>query len=114
MPNPSRETKFSGANADRNVFIFPVQLTTCRIGNLTGLIHTLARCVTIDTYIYVETPSCSVVCSLKKNQTTPVLCYAKQLHIFPSSQSVACINLGWSNEKTVHCKVLNLPGEKKS
>ena len=31
---PSRETKFSGANADRGLFIFPVQPTTCRIGNL--------------------------------------------------------------------------------
>ena len=23
VPNPSRETKFSGANADREIFIFP-------------------------------------------------------------------------------------------
>ena len=51
LPNPSRETKFSGANADREIFIFPVQLTTCRIGNLTRLIHTLAICVTIHTCI---------------------------------------------------------------
>ena len=27
--------------------IFPVQLTTCRTGNLTRLVHTLAICVTI-------------------------------------------------------------------
>ena len=26
LPNPSRETKFSGANGDREYFIFPVQL----------------------------------------------------------------------------------------
>ena len=45
--NPSRETKFSGVNADREILIFPVQLTTCRIGNLTRLIHTLVVCVTI-------------------------------------------------------------------
>ena len=38
----------SGANADREIFIFPVQLTTSRIGNLTRLIHTLAVCVTIQ------------------------------------------------------------------
>ena len=50
LPNLSRETKFSGANADREILIFPVQLTTCRIGNLTRLIHTLAICVTIHTY----------------------------------------------------------------
>ena len=24
LPNPSRETKFSGTNADREIFIFPV------------------------------------------------------------------------------------------
>ena len=29
-------------------FIFPVQLTTGRMGNLTRLIHTLAICVTIN------------------------------------------------------------------
>ena len=35
----SRETKFSGANGDREImYIFPVQLTTSRIGNLTRLI----------------------------------------------------------------------------
>ena len=49
LPNPSRETKFSGANADREILFFLVQLTTCRIGNLTRLIHTLAICVTIHT-----------------------------------------------------------------
>ena len=50
--NPSRETKFSGANVDKKIFIFSVQLTTSRIGNLTRLIHTLAICansVTIHT-----------------------------------------------------------------
>ena len=38
-------------NVNREIFIFPVQLTTCRTGNLTQLIHTLAICVTIHTYI---------------------------------------------------------------
>ena len=40
-PNPSRETKFSGANGDREISFFPVQLTTSRTDNLTRLIHTL-------------------------------------------------------------------------
>ena len=31
-PNPSSETKFSGAKGDREIFIFRVQLTTSRIG----------------------------------------------------------------------------------
>ena len=48
MPNPSRETKFSGAKADGEILIFLVQLTTSSIGNLTRLIHTPpAMCVTI-------------------------------------------------------------------
>ena len=37
----NRETKFSGANGDMEMFIFPVQLTTSRIGNLNRLTHTL-------------------------------------------------------------------------
>ena len=44
LPNPFRETKFSGADGDRKILIFPVQLTTSRIGNLTWSIHTLAIC----------------------------------------------------------------------
>ena len=40
-PNPSRETKFPGANGDREILIFPIQLTMSRSGNLTRLIHTL-------------------------------------------------------------------------
>ena len=49
--NPSRETKFSGTHGDRGILIFPVQLTTSRIGNLTRLIHTLLYVMTIHTYI---------------------------------------------------------------
>ena len=43
----SRETKFSGANGDRKMVIFVVQLATNRIGNLTRLIHTLLYVMTI-------------------------------------------------------------------
>ena len=46
-PNPSRDTKSSGANGDREIFIFPVQLTTSRIGSLTRLIHCLLYVITI-------------------------------------------------------------------
>ena len=38
-------------NADREIFVFPVQLTTSRIGNLTRLIHILVIFVTIHTHI---------------------------------------------------------------
>ena len=34
---------------DKEIFIFPVKLTTSRIGNLTRLIHTLAIYVAIHT-----------------------------------------------------------------
>ena len=51
-PNPSRETKFSGTHGDRGMLIFPVQLTTSRIGNLTRLTHTLLYVMTIHTYIH--------------------------------------------------------------
>ena len=57
----ARPIKFSGANADKgNIYFFRVQLTTCRIGNLTRSIHTLAICVTIQhtettsEYVYVS------------------------------------------------------------
>ena len=36
--------KFSGANGDREKYIFPLQLTTSRIGSHTRLILTLAIC----------------------------------------------------------------------
>ena len=52
--NPSCEAKFSGTYGDRGIFIFPVQLTTSRIGNLTRLIHTLLYVMTIHTYIHTE------------------------------------------------------------
>ena len=43
----SRETKFSAGNANKEIPIFPLQLTTCRTGNLTRLVHIIAICVTI-------------------------------------------------------------------
>ena len=47
----SQKTKFSGANRDREIFIFPVQLTTSRTGNLTRLILIISICVTIHTLV---------------------------------------------------------------
>ena len=38
---PVSRDQFSGTYGDRGILIFPVQLTTSRIGNLTRLIHTL-------------------------------------------------------------------------
>ena len=56
LSNPSRETKFSGANGDSDIFIFPVQLTsTSRIGSLTRLI--LAPLLTTGMCVYVLYPS---------------------------------------------------------
>ena len=49
LPNPSHETKLSGANEDREVLFFPVQLATSRTGNLTRLILTLIYVMIIHT-----------------------------------------------------------------
>ena len=49
--NPSREAKFSGTYGDRGIFIFPVQLTTSRIGNLIRLIYTL-----LNDHKYIHIP----------------------------------------------------------
>ena len=51
----ARPNSQARTNADREIFIFPVQLTTCRIGNLTRLIHTLAiaLCDDLNTYYTV-------------------------------------------------------------
>ena len=90
MPNPSRETKFSGANADREYIIlfFPVQLTTSRIGNLTRLIHTLAVCLCDHTLF-----------AMHGHQTKQKQCSSTYLNrvviilytiIVPSNHTVAC------------------------
>ena len=47
----TRETKSSGANGDKEIFIFTVQLTTSRIGNLTRSILTLVIC---DEHTYIH------------------------------------------------------------
>ena len=56
LPNLSRETKFSGTNGDWELLFFHIQLTTSRIGNLTQLIHTLARCDDLAYIILRNTP----------------------------------------------------------
>ena len=74
--NPSRETKFSGTYGDRKIFIFPVQLTTSRIDNLTRLIHTLLLLYVMTIHASWEDqcewhrmtrmtgPDCAVMCNL--------------------------------------------------
>ena len=47
----SRDQVLRHARGHGNI-IFPVQLTTSRIGNLTRLIHTLLYVMTIHTYIH--------------------------------------------------------------
>ena len=49
---PLSQDQYPGANGDREIFIFPVQLTTSRIGNLTRLILIIATC---DDYAYIHT-----------------------------------------------------------
>ena len=46
LPNLTRGTKLSGANEEREKSVFPVQLTTSRIGNHTWLIPSLLKVMT--------------------------------------------------------------------
>ena len=48
----SRDQILRHVRGHRGMFIFPVPLTTSRIGNLTRLIHTLLYVMTIHTYIH--------------------------------------------------------------
>ena len=52
LPNPSRETNFSGTNGDREIFIFPVQLTTSRSGKPYPVDQYSAIC---DDHTYIQT-----------------------------------------------------------
>ena len=85
----SRDQIIRHARGQGNI-IFPVQLTTSRIGNLTRLIHTLLYVMTIHTYIYTSSiidpplggrcewhrmtrmtgPDCAVMCNLINIHTT--------------------------------------------
>ena len=54
MLNPSRETKFSGANADREIFIFPCSADHVQDWQpYSRMIHTLALCDDHHTLLYV-------------------------------------------------------------
>ena len=63
-PRLARPNSQARTNADRDILIFPVQLTRWRTGNLTRLIHTLAVCVTIQPYM-------SVVLNTVRESATP-------------------------------------------
>ena len=64
---PASRDKFSGANADREIYVFLFSLTTCRIGNLTRLIHTLAICVAIHTHYCFIIQKAMIVLSVYQN-----------------------------------------------
>ena len=52
-PNPSGETKFAGANGDRENIVFPCFPTMSRNGNHTWSIHTLLGVLIIHTYSHL-------------------------------------------------------------
>ena len=100
----SRETKFSGANGDRDIFIFPVQLTASRIGNLTRLIHTLAIC---DKHTYIYYISSALARSIPKSRWRSLICtgmYRMYGHGHTYSKGmgqpgkVGCQSCSWSAE----------------
>ena len=49
-------TKVSGANRDREILIFSVQLSTSRVGNLTRLVHTLLYVMSTHTSHLIPSP----------------------------------------------------------
>ena len=54
-PNLSRETKFLGANVDRGILIFTLQLTTSRIGKPYPVDPYSANVMTIYIYTCIHT-----------------------------------------------------------
>ena len=97
LPNPSRETKFSGANADREILIFPVQLTTSRIGNLTRLIHTLLYVMTIRTYIHTLAICVTIYCGnqRKTNHLVKNRSHKTVLRLFIGEDDMVWYGLHW-------------------
>ena len=68
-PKPSRETKLSGANGDREIFILPVQLTTSRIGNPVNPCFAISHDITyIHTIDYIHTAGEIMIFSLRRQQ----------------------------------------------
>ena len=60
-PNLSCETKFSGANADREILILSFQLTTSGFGNLTRLIRSPMTIHKYILYLYIQQYRCVCV-----------------------------------------------------
>ena len=63
----SRDQILRHARGQGNI-IFPVQLTTGRIGNLTRLIHTLLYVMTIHTYIALHTYFCGACLNFSREK----------------------------------------------
>ena len=100
--------QFSGANGDREIIIFPVQLTTGRIGNLARLIHTLLFVMSMHAYVhtYIHTyihTCCSILpqfpqkgwmpsyFSINSAQSVPNVKNAKKHTPAPETQEIAII-----------------------
>ena len=100
-------TKFSGGNAGREIYIFPVQPTAFRIGNLTRLIHILAICVTTHSSIYGRV-ACSTLCTyiyighiyIGHIYFICVCCYSSRLVGHVSSISSIVFVVKWMEECT--------------
>ena len=77
----SRDQILRHARGQGNI-IFPVQLTTNRIGNLTRLIHTLLYVMTIHTYIHTYTLELFSKDSLEKYDCYFLFIFIENSHIF--------------------------------
>ena len=65
------DTKFSGANGDMEISIFPVQLPTSRTGNLTPLILLLLYVMTIHTCIHVLLRQLFIILTIEAPDLAP-------------------------------------------
>ena len=72
----SRDQIFRHARGQGNI-IFPVQLTTSRIGNLTRLIHALLYVMTIHTYSRMYFCFCSLATSEEEQADVKRCCRAR-------------------------------------
>ena len=96
---PISRDQFLRRERRREIFIFPVQLTTSRIGNLTRLILLLLYVMTIHTYIH--TYACAPTTTTRPYVTTSVCVRFRFLFIFLGNSLFSQYFVIYNHECTV-------------
>ena len=94
----SRDQILRHARGQGNI-IFPVQLTTSRIGNLTRLIHTLLYVMTIHTYIHTSRAA-SIDSDCCRLPTTSVLSNKSDKNVPTSFDQQFQVSQGHTSHRT--------------